>query len=327
MKSPRVSLCMIVKNEASTLPRCLASVAGAVDEIVVVDTGSSDGTPSLAQGLGARVYHAPWTDDFSAPRNAAMDRAKGDWVLALDADEELSPESPRLVREAVASGAADAFRLAIKNLLPPTELTSSADTRAVRLYRRSPAFRYEWPIHEQIRPSIDRARGRVLDCDASIIHYGYLEASAQGASRVERNRRILEARLQRDPFDTWASYHLGFTLKMAGDNLAARRHLREAVGREGSGLDSDAKARAYTALAQIDLALGRNEPAVKSARRALALDPSNVVAAHILALALYFSGDVRAAAVVLDLVRKGASTSPERSAEIERVLALISSAA
>ena len=92
--SPRISLCMIARDEAAQLPRCLASVRGAVDEVVLVDTGSRDRTREIAREHGARVESFAWCDDFAAARNASLARASGDWVLVLDADEEL-PEATR----------------------------------------------------------------------------------------------------------------------------------------------------------------------------------------------------------------------------------------
>lgn len=85
-----ISLCIIVRDEETMLPACLASVAGVVDEIVLVDTGSRDGTLALARAAGARVFEQPWSDDFSAPRNLAIAESRGDWVLVLDADERLT---------------------------------------------------------------------------------------------------------------------------------------------------------------------------------------------------------------------------------------------
>ena len=84
---------MIVRNEAERLERCLASVAGFVDEMVVVDTGSDDATAAIAASCGAAVHHLPWPGDFAPARNHALDLAKGDWVLVLDADEWLRPEA------------------------------------------------------------------------------------------------------------------------------------------------------------------------------------------------------------------------------------------
>ena len=93
---------MIVKNEAATLPKCLNSVRKLVDEMVVLDTGSINRTPNIAQQLGAKVHHFKWCNDFSAARNAALKYVTGDWVLVLDADETLTPGIVPQLREAIA---------------------------------------------------------------------------------------------------------------------------------------------------------------------------------------------------------------------------------
>src|SRR5687768_5610008 len=96
---PVLSICLIVRNEAGNLPRCLASVEPLGAEVVVVDTGSTDDTAALARRHGARVEHFPWRDDFAAAVNHAFDHAAGEWILRLDADEELVPETlPELRR-------------------------------------------------------------------------------------------------------------------------------------------------------------------------------------------------------------------------------------
>src|SRR5438067_7633994 len=89
----RVSLCMIVKDEAARLPRSFGSVAGFVVEAVLVDTGSTDRTKEVASQLGARVYDFPWCDSFAAARNESLKHATGDWILWLDADEFVDPEN------------------------------------------------------------------------------------------------------------------------------------------------------------------------------------------------------------------------------------------
>src|SRR5437016_1157295 len=99
---PRLSFCAIVRNEAANIVRCLDSVAALVEEKIVVDTGSTDDTVALAEDCGATVSFFAWRDDFAAARNAAVEKATGDWILWLDADEFLLPESIPLVREAVA---------------------------------------------------------------------------------------------------------------------------------------------------------------------------------------------------------------------------------
>ncbi len=89
----RLSLCMIVKNEIQNLPRCLLSVKPYVDEMIVVDTGSQDGTPEVAAEYGAKISYFEWCDDFAAARNYAISQSSSDWILMLDADEELVIES------------------------------------------------------------------------------------------------------------------------------------------------------------------------------------------------------------------------------------------
>jgi glycosyltransferase involved in cell wall biosynthesis len=88
-----ISLCMIVKDEAENLPRCLESVQDLVHECIVVDTGSTDATCDIATRYGARVHSFTWNNDFAAARNVSLDYATGDWVLVLDADEVLTPEA------------------------------------------------------------------------------------------------------------------------------------------------------------------------------------------------------------------------------------------
>lgn len=92
-RKPLISLCMIVKNEADNLARCLTSVRGAADELIIVDTGSTDDTIAIARSFGAAVISFPWTGDFAAARNAGLEKARGTWILVLDADEELDAES------------------------------------------------------------------------------------------------------------------------------------------------------------------------------------------------------------------------------------------
>ncbi|CAG1020908.1 partial heptose III glucuronosyltransferase, partial [Methylococcales bacterium] len=95
----RVTLSMIVKNESKYLRGCLDSVFGAVDEIVIVDTGSNDDTIAIAEEYGAKVFHFPWQNDFSMARNFALEKSTGDWILYLDADERLTPGSIQELRK------------------------------------------------------------------------------------------------------------------------------------------------------------------------------------------------------------------------------------
>ena len=138
----KLSLCMIAKNEEKYLGRCLASVRGVVDEIILVDTGSTDRTAEIAQSFGARVGHHAWQDDFSEARNASLELATGDWILALDADEELAPASRERLRPVVEMTEAEGVLICLRSFFPPTALCQYMDVQWVRLFRHRRDFFY-----------------------------------------------------------------------------------------------------------------------------------------------------------------------------------------
>ncbi|MFC1733463.1 glycosyltransferase family 2 protein [candidate division KSB1 bacterium] len=115
--SVRLSLCMIVKNEEQMLPKCLASIKGIVDEIVIVDTGSTDGTREAAADYNIAWFSRTWDDDFSAARNYSIEKASGDWVLVLDADETVTGENARRIRDLVETGGAAAYYLNFRSVV------------------------------------------------------------------------------------------------------------------------------------------------------------------------------------------------------------------
>lgn len=208
---PTLSLCMIVKNEAPRLKRCLESARGLVDEVIVVDTGSHDGTPELAQQLGALVYHDPWQENFSRARNVSLSRATGDWALILDADEELAGGKELIPSLLEAEDQVEGYLFQVES--PTTDLPGAQVLRHLnlRLFRRRPEYAFVGAIHEQILPSILSARpqARILEAEVVVRHHGYLQA--QNAAKAARNRVILEAALACTPNDVFLRYHLGIT--------------------------------------------------------------------------------------------------------------------
>lgn len=186
---------MIVRNEAANLPACLDSVRTLADEIVVVDTGSTDATREIARAHGARVINASWTGDFSAARNLALAAASGDWILVLDADEVLPPASRIRIRELISGRARSAYNLVQKNHLVEGAHVS---VHIVRLFPNDPRVRFERAIHEQVNTSLERVGIRIVDTDVVFEHSGYASAETL-AGKTERNRHIIEEALAREP--------------------------------------------------------------------------------------------------------------------------------
>lgn len=207
----RLSLCMIVKNEADNLPNCLASVQGVVDEIVVLDTGSTDRTVEIAQDFGARVEYFVWCDDFSAARNAALQYVTGDWVLVLDADEALTPTIGPVIRQAI-----ETDRAIVINLIRQEIGASQSPYSLVsRLFRRHPEIIFQRPYHAMIDDSVEQILQRepdwqVLDLpDVAILHEGYQPTVIADRNKGTKARQIMEGFLAKHPNDPYVCSKLG----------------------------------------------------------------------------------------------------------------------
>lgn len=193
-----LSACLIVKNEAHVLPRCLGSLQGVADEIVVVDTGSTDDTPRIAESFGARVYHFEWTGDFAVARNESLRYALGEYVLVIDADEFLPKEDGVRLRQALQERRADAYTVDLVNYLGSVaRFVRSPGVRVVRVFRRG--FSYMGSIHEQILYDVIAKGGQIEVLDVEIHHLGYLAEFVALKGKSDRNLEILNQALAIDP--------------------------------------------------------------------------------------------------------------------------------
>lgn len=218
-----ISLCMIARNEEESIGRCLASVEGVVDEVIVVDTGSTDRTTEIALGHGARVYPFAWNDDFSAARNESLRRAKGEWILWLDADEELTRSARELLPHVLETNlGADGLSLDVHSLMDDKDPTYRITHASVRLFRNDPRHRFEGTIHEQIQGPIEKIGGRILRTELSVVHYGYLPSVRRAKRKAERNMALLQEQVRRNPLDSFARFNLGTEHYVQGDYAAAR---------------------------------------------------------------------------------------------------------
>jgi hypothetical protein len=322
MRTPTLSACLIVRNESLVLERCLASLSGVVDEIVVVDTGSTDGTPEIAAGFGARICRHAWRDDFSAARNVGLDVASGDWILAIDADEYLAAETRRHVRAVVDHTDADGILITQRNLLAPDDLIQFAESRIVRLFRRRDDVRFAGIIHEEVTADITRRGGRIAGSPIVIVHDGYASETTQGAgTRAERNLPLLLRAAADTPLDPYLQFHLGATYQHLGRHADARRHLQQVWQLPHEGLNTEVLANAAVRLAQLALGDCRNESVVRYAGRALALEPNHVLAHYLSGLALMRLGRSRDAGMHLATVKSSGTAGLSTAAELDALIA------
>lgn len=234
-----ISLCMIVKDEAASLGRALASVAGIVDEMIVVDTGSTDDTVAIAQAQGAQVQVCPWTNDFAAARNASLRYATGDWVLVLDADEVLLPEVATLLRQLDQGqplGAVPADRIVALNLLRLELGAPQAPyTLITRLFRRRPEVVFNRPYHETVDDSIAALQAQEPDWQVvtlttvAIHHTGYDPAVVVQRGKFDLARQVMEQYLADHPQDAYLLNKLAALYLESGQPTAALDHLNRAI--------------------------------------------------------------------------------------------------
>jgi tetratricopeptide (TPR) repeat protein len=226
----RISACLIARNEAANLARCLNSLKGLVDEVVVVDTGSTDETVAIAHSFGATVGHFAWCDDFAAARNAALDLATGDWVLWIDADEELDPASAPALRKAVVRPHFGGFDLEIVNYVDDRPDGGHILHYPMRLFRRLPQIRFTGAIHEQIQPSVAALGLPWARLDgARLLHHGYRPSALADGAKLARTRTMLESAVARDPSDGFQWFNLANANLTEGRDADAERAAREAL--------------------------------------------------------------------------------------------------
>ncbi len=208
---PRLSLCMIVKNEAKTLDKCLSLARPHVDEIVVLDTGSTDGTQAIAQRYADVYDEIEWPGSFATARNLSLDRATGDFILILDGDEWIErDESWAMIRQAIAQPGFFLGRLAVRNILG-TGLVESDLFHQERLYPNHPLIRYSGRIHNQIADSLEayhaRFGGRIYDMEAEVTHVGYSYGAAQKKDKYAPRVALLEQELADAPTPALQVYY------------------------------------------------------------------------------------------------------------------------
>jgi tetratricopeptide (TPR) repeat protein len=272
-----ITLCMIVRDEEARLGRCLRSALPWVQEAVVVDTGSKDGTVALAQSLGARVVTFPWCDDFSKARNHALDAARTPWALVLDADETLLVDDADGWERAIVSGAAAAYSLDCHNRTDDGGVTVGP---ILRLFRRDlPGMRYRGEVHEQVAAVADHAVGAAHGRFLHIEHDGYLDAVMRQRGKADRNLSLARAMVASRPDDPFAWFCLAQALETAATAPVRiievyEKALSLFVARDAAVRDESYLAALWINLSRVVMRTGDRRKAEGLTARAVAEFPS-----------------------------------------------------
>ncbi|PKP61359.1 MAG: hypothetical protein CVT88_00335 [Candidatus Altiarchaeales archaeon HGW-Altiarchaeales-1] len=256
-----LSLCMIAKNEENNIKRAIESVRLIADEMIVVDTGSTDNTPKIAKAYGAKVFDYKWNDNFSEARNFSLEQAGMEWILVLDADETIAYEDLFYIKETIKemeiakkSGKlegkrADGFALAIReytyfNMLGGFDTKddfyaeskpykSWIEQRLVRLFRNMPHIRYMYPVYEIIEESICTNGGTFYHVGIPIHHFGRTVSMEKQRSKRRYYIKILEEHLkiseECDNYKAVYCTNLGNAYTFMGELENAMKYFKKAL--------------------------------------------------------------------------------------------------
>jgi len=276
-KKATISVCLIVKNEERFLADCLQSVKPVADQIVVLDTGSTDRTVAIAREMGAEIHHFEWCNDFAAARNASIRPATGDWVLWIDADERLNPGSLHYLKNLSGEKKPIVGQVQINN-----KSNDDADVHistAFRLFRNRQGIYFYGMIHEQVTA---RQPGQIksLRTSVEIDHLGYALEEDVSRAKLERNGRLLEQQVKNEPDNAYAHFTLGQNYNLLKEPGKAVRHFEKAY--ELDQFKKELKATLINVWAETCLELGQSEKALDLATRSARLEKMQVGAFYLI---------------------------------------------
>ena len=294
-KRPKVSLTMIVRNEEKNLPACLESARGLFDEIVVVDTGSTDATVEIARSFEARVFDFVWVDDFAAARNAALARATGDYAFWLDADDVLEPPQRERLRDLLGSlRVDDEAAFVVRCACDPDAVGGGGETVVdhIRLFPVREEIRWTYRVHEQILPALRRAGVPVRWTDVVVRHTGYADPALR-SRKLDRDAAILESELVERPDEPFLLFNLGSIAVERGRWRAALDYLTRSLARSAP-TDSITR-KLFALIARTHQQLGEPEAALRICAEGLSVDGDDAELLFRKAVLHRQTGDSRAA--------------------------------
>jgi tetratricopeptide (TPR) repeat protein len=323
-KKPGVSLCMIVKDEEDNLARCLASIKPIVDEMVVVDTGSTDRTRDIAEFFGARVYDFEWINDFAAARNFSISKAKGDWTLIMDADEVISSKDYDHFRKLTAKKSEEpvAYSVATRNYCHEANtigwypndghyVQEEAGfgwllSEKVRLFSNKNEIKFEGAVHEMVDPVLKRIGIKIKKSAIPVHHYGRLNTDL-----LNKKRRIYyeigQKKLAENGRSIGAVRELAIQATALEKNSEAIKLWKKFLSMKP---DSRSVPEAYVNMGSAYIRMKDYEKALISAQKAVAIRPEMKEAQYNLGMAELYNGNADAAVMTLKRLIKSYPNFP-----------------
>ena len=232
----KLSVAMIVRDAEGCLAATLDSVRNLADEIVVLDTGSSDSSLRIARQKATKVITRDWSDDFAAARNAALDEVTGDWVLWLDAGETLSAEAADGLRRLIDDEADEqtAYYLLIRTPAQGANIAGEQVAR-IRLHPRLPMLRFAGRVRESLHAAIEKLSLKTAALSHTISRGSREHDLALRRQRAERNLRLAKLALQEEGLLPRLLNCLGEATQALGDHASSAKHHRQALERSSAG--------------------------------------------------------------------------------------------
>ncbi len=285
---PGLTVTIIARDEQANLRELLPALTGAADEVIVVDTGSADGTAETARELGAHVVSFPWCDHFSAARNEGLKHVLTSHVLWLDADDRIEPHDLKRVREEALARPGTGIFLLLVNADRDPSLVSSCFQ--LRVFPNDPRHRFEGRVHEQIHPCLARTGTPSHRLDIAIRHLGYLQPD-EVLRKAQRNLCLLRREMEEGGArDINILYHLVKAASRAGEIEEAVRVARRTIASPPPGSPDEVIQALRVLEGQLEFRRGRTQESLRALRDAVHHDPSDPIARYFLGNVLRASG-------------------------------------
>ena len=276
-----ISISMIVKNESKTLQSTLESIKNIADEIIIVDTGSTDNTIEIAKNYTDKIYHLDWANDFSFARNYSLDKCVGNWVMYIDADEVLTEQSAKQFRNTIKL-AGDNDGLLITKIINYGLDDNGKKIEYIGQYPRIfrnigfPLVHFFGRIHEQIGPSLINFDYEMKNTNLELIHSGYFRSKEEMNTKVKRNLQTLSDHIQEDSSNGYTWYQLGNTLYQMQEYAKSIDILENAL--KCNNMSDFLNSNTCLALSNAYYKIKNNNKAIEKAKESLKYNPKNQVA-------------------------------------------------